>query len=145
MLIPMKIDYALRLLVYLSVNKDKGLIKTEEVSKDQGVPLKFLQRISNELQKEGIIESSRGPLGGHKIKTDPKKLFVSQIIKLLDYTLSPIECIHNEDVCIHTDACSQRELWIGVEAVLLDHLSNISIQDLADRQSSLNTKDVSFI
>ena len=70
---------------------------------------------------------------------------MSQIIKLLDYTLSPIECIHNEDVCIHTDACSQRELWIGVEAVLLDHLSNISIQDLADRQSSLNTKDVSFI
>ena len=145
MLIPMKIDYALRLLVYLSVNKDKGLIKTEEVSKDQGVPLKFLQRISNELQKEGIIESSRGPAGGHKIKIDPKKLFVSEIIKLLDYTLSPIECIHNEDVCIHTDACSQRELWIGVEAVLLDHLSKISIQDLADRQSNLNQKSVSFI
>ena len=91
MLIPMKIDYALRLLVYLAVNKDKGLIKTEEVSKDQGVPLKFLQRISNELQKEGIIESSRGPAGGHKILRDPKDLFVSEIIKLLDYTLSPIE------------------------------------------------------
>ena len=51
MLIPMKIDYALRLLVYLAVNKDKGLIKTEEVSKDQGVPLKFLQRISNGLAR----------------------------------------------------------------------------------------------
>ncbi len=145
MLIPMKIDYALRLLVYLSVNKDKGLIKTEEVSKDQGVPLKFLQRISNELQKEGIIESNRGPLGGHKMKSDPKNLFVSRIIQLLDYTLSPIECIHNEDVCIHTDACSQRELWIGVESVLLDHLSKISIQDLADRQSKLNSKKVTFI
>ena len=84
MLIPMKIDYALRLLVYLAVNKDKGLIKTEEVSKDQGVPLKFLQRISNELQKEGIIESSRGPAGGHKILRNPKDLFVSEIIKLLD-------------------------------------------------------------
>ena len=145
MLVPMKIDYALRLLVYLSINKDKGLIKTEEVSKDQGVPLKFLQRISNELQKEGIIESNRGPLGGHQMKTNPKTLFVSKIIKLLDYTLSPIECIHNEDVCIHTDACSQRELWIGVESVLLDHLSKISIQDLADRQSKLNSKDVTFI
>lgn len=145
MLIPMKIDYALRLLVYLAVNKDKGLIKTEEVSKDQGVPLKFLQRISNELQKEGIIESSRGPAGGHKILRNPKDLFVSEIIKLLDYTLSPIECIHNEDVCIHTDACSQRELWIGVEDVLLEHLSKISVADLADRQVKLNTKDVTFI
>ena len=41
MLIPMKIDYALRLLVYLSINQNKGLIKTEEVSKNQGIPLKF--------------------------------------------------------------------------------------------------------
>ncbi len=145
MLIPMKIDYALRLLVYLSMNRDKGLIKTEEVSKDQGVPLKFLQRISNELQKANIIVSNRGPLGGHKLRSDPKDLFVSEIIKLLDYTLSPIECIHNEDVCIHTDKCSQRELWKGVEGVLLDYLSKISIYDLAKRQSKLNSKDVTFI
>ena len=145
MLIPMKIDYALRFLVYLSVNNDKGLIKTDEVSKDQGVPLKFLQRISNELQKADIIESNRGPSGGHKLKGDPKSLFVSDIIKLLDYTLSPIECIHNEDVCIHSDACSQRELWIGVEEVLINHLSKISIRDLASRQSNLNKKHVSFI
>ena len=50
----MKIDYALRLLVYLSINKDKGLIKTEEVSKDQGIPIKFLQRIANDLQKSEV-------------------------------------------------------------------------------------------
>ena len=57
MLIPMKIDYALRLLVYLTLNKDRGLIKTNEVSKDQGIPVKFLQRIANDLQKSEIINS----------------------------------------------------------------------------------------
>ena len=102
MLIPMKIDYAIRLLVYLSLHKDKGLIKTEEVSKDQEIPLKFLQRISNELQKIGIIQSTRGPLGGHKLTSDPKTLYISNIIKILDYSLSPVDCLDNEDLCIHT-------------------------------------------
>ena len=119
MLIPMKIDYALRLLVYLSINKDKGLIKTEEVSKDQG------------------------PHGGHEIIVDPKNLYVSEIIKILDYTLSPVDCLDDLDICIHTSSCSQRELWKDVENVLIDHLSKISIFELSNRQSILN-QEVKF-
>ena len=144
MLIPMKIDYALRLLVYLTLHQNKGLIKTEEVSKDQGIPLKFLQRISNELQKIGIIQSTRGPLGGHKLTADPKTLYVSNIIKILDYSLSPVDCLDNEEVCIHTKSCSQRELWQDVEGVLFNHLSKISVHSLAKRQSLLNSKAVNF-
>lgn len=144
MLIPMKIDYAIRLLVYLSLHKDKGLIKTEEVSKDQEIPLKFLQRISNELQKIGIIQSTRGPLGGHKLTSDPKTLYISNIIKILDYSLSPVDCLDNEDLCIHTKSCSQRELWQDVESVLIDHLSKVSIDSLAKRQTLLKSKAVSF-
>tara|TARA_B110001454_G_scaffold157211_1_gene146509 strand:+ start:377 stop:802 length:426 start_codon:yes stop_codon:yes gene_type:complete len=140
----MKIDYAIRLLVYLSLHKDKGLIKTEEVSKDQEIPLKFLQRISNELQKIGIIQSTRGPLGGHKLTSDPKTLYISNIIKILDYSLSPVDCLDNEDLCIHTKSCSQRELWQDVEGVLIDHLSKVSIHSLAKRQTLLKSKAVSF-
>jgi len=143
MLIPMKIDYALRLLVYLSINKDKGLIKTEEVSKDQGIPIKFLQRIANDLQKSGVISSTRGPHGGHEIIVDPKNLYVSEIIKILDYTLSPVDCLDDLDICIHTSSCSQRELWKDVENVLIDHLSKISIFELSNRQSILN-QEVKF-
>jgi len=144
MLIPMKIDYAIRLLVYLSLHNDRGLIKTEEVSKDQGIPLKFLQRISNELQKIGIIDSTRGPLGGHKLISDPKTLYISNIIKILDYSLSPVDCLDNEDLCIHTKSCSQRELWQDVEGVLIDHLSKVSIDSLAKRQTLLKSKAVNF-
>ena len=143
MLIPMKIDYALRLLVYLSINKDKGLIKAEEVSKDQGIPIKFLQRIANDLQKSGVISSTRGPHGGHEIIVDPKNLYVSEIIKILDYTLSPVDCLDDLDICIHTSSCSQRELWKDVENVLIDHLSKISIFELSNRQSILN-QEVKF-
>ena len=138
MLIPMKIDYALRLLVYLTLNKDRGLIKTNEVSQDQGIPVKFLQRIANDLQKSKIINSTRGPSGGHEIIIDPKELYVSQIIKILDYTLSPVDCLDDLDICIHTSSCSQRELWKDVENVLIDHLSKISISELASRQGILN-------
>ena len=139
----MKIDYALRLLVYLSINKDKGLIKAEEVSKDQGIPIKFLQRIANDLQKSGVISSTRGPHGGHEIIVDPKNLYVSEIIKILDYTLSPVDCLDDLDICIHTSSCSQRELWKDVENVLIDHLSKISIFELSNRQSILN-QEVKF-
>lgn len=139
----MKIDYALRLLVYLSINKDKGLIKAEEVSKDQGIPIKFLQRIANDLQKSGVISSTRGPHGGHEIIVDPKNLYVSEIIKILDYTLSPVDCLDDLDICIHTSSCSQRELWKDVENVLIDHLSKISIFELSSRQSILN-QEVKF-
>ena len=62
MLVPMKIDYALRFLVYLTKHKAKGLIKTTEISDIQKIPHKFLLRISNDLQKAGYVKSTRGPL-----------------------------------------------------------------------------------
>ena len=113
-------------------------ISENEVSKDQGIPVKFLQRIANDLQKSEIINSTRGPSGGHEIIADPKELFVSQIIKILDYTLSPVDCLDDLDICIHTSSCSQRELWKDVENVLIAHLSKISIYELSSRQGILN-------
>ena len=145
MLVPMKIDYALRFLVYLTMNKDKGLIKTTEISDIQKIPHKFLLRISNDLLKAGYVKSTRGPSGGHTLIKNSKEIIISEIIKLLDYTLSPVECLDDEDKCMHSASCSQRELWKDVENVLIQHLSSISVHDLSERQLDLDTSKVTFV
>ncbi len=67
MLIPMKVDYGVRMLVYLALRPEGLFASTSEISSARHIPEPYLLHICSELQKAGVIESRRGPQGGHRI------------------------------------------------------------------------------
>ncbi len=51
-------DYALKVILYMSLNKN-SLLHLEELSKSQDIPRKFLELILLELKRGGFINSKR--------------------------------------------------------------------------------------
>ena len=134
MLVPMKVDYGVRTLVYLAQQDQNTFTPTSEIADNQHIPEPYLLRICSELHKSGLIESRRGPQGGHKLGRGAETISVSDVVDSVDFSLAPVDCVEDPEGCRLSGACSQRELWSDVEAMLLDHLSKVTISELARQQ-----------
>lgn len=137
MLVPMKVDYGVRTLVYLAQQDNSAFTPTSDIARDQHIPEPYLLRICSELHKSGLIDSRRGPQGGHKLAKTSDSISVSDVVNSVDYSLAPIDCVEEPEGCRLSGACSQRELWSDIEKMLLEHLSKVTISELARQQASM--------
>ncbi len=134
MLIPMKVDYGVRMLVYLALRPEGAFASTAEISSARHVPEPYLLHICSELQKAGVIESRRGPQGGHRLAKPADQISVTDVVNSLDYSLAPLNCVDDAEECQLSGACAQRDMWGEVEGLLLNHLDSIKVSDLASRE-----------
>ena len=56
----MKVDYGVRILVYLASFPQESIVKATDISKQRHIPEKFLFQISNDLIDKNLIKSLRG-------------------------------------------------------------------------------------
>ena len=138
MLVPMKVDYGVRTLVYLAQQDEAEFIATTKIAVAQHIPEPYLLRICSELQKFGLIDSRRGPHGGHRVAVKPELISVRDVVDSVDYSLAPIDCVEEPEGCRLSGACSQRELWSEVETMLLNHLKKVRISDLMKQQIAMS-------
>ena len=137
MLIPMRVDYAVRMLVFLAMQSEENYMPTSVVAKRQHSPEPYLLRISADLVRSGLIESRRGPGGGIRLAKSPSDITVGKVVDCVDHSFAAIDCLSEPDACLISGACSQRELWGDVEQMLLDYLFEIKIDDLVRKQQKL--------
>tara|TARA_B100000519_G_scaffold196929_1_gene203997 strand:+ start:528 stop:1019 length:492 start_codon:yes stop_codon:yes gene_type:complete len=137
MLVPMKVDYGVRILVHLASLQPDAIEKATEISKKRHIPEKFLFQISNELIEKKFIKSLRGPNGGYSLAKSPSEISIADIIEGLDKNLSPVSCLYNSDICVISGHCAQQDMWSDVEQTLISKLQTITIKDLADKDRTM--------
>ena len=137
MKIPMKVDYGVRALVELALHHGEGHIQTSVIASKQGIPEAYLDQLMTSLKKFGFVASRRGPQGGHALAMDPKDIDLNMVMQSLDSSNSPLDCLINPHDCALSHSCAQQEVWKTVESAIRDVLTNITVADLAERQSSL--------
>ena len=137
MLIPMKVDYGVRILVYLASFPHESIIKATEISKQRHIPEKFLFQISNDLIDKKLIKSLRGPKGGYSLGRNPSDISVADVIESLDKSMAPVACLDNSETCEISGNCAQQNMWSDVEQTLISKLEMISIKDLAEKERTV--------
>ena len=140
MKIPMKVDYGVRALVELAQRRGEGPIQTAHIARQQSIAEAYRDQLMTSLNKFGFVQSRRGPQGGHALAMDPKDINLNMVMERLDSSNSPLDCLINPHDCVFSHTCAQQEVWQTVEATIRDVLSNITLADLAERQSSLAEK-----
>ena len=137
MLIPMKVDYGVRILVYLASFPHESIVKAADISKQRHIPEKFLFQISNDLIDKKLIKSLRGPKGGYSLGRNASDISVADVIESLDKSMAPVACLDNSDSCEISGNCAQQNMWSDVEQTLISKLEMISIKDLADKEKPI--------
>ena len=133
----MKVDYGLRVLIHLAQSPTPVPVSASEIADQQKIPEAYLHHVLRDLQAGGMLESRRGPSGGHMLAKPAKEITVADVFVTFDRSLAPLDCVDSPEECTLSGACSQRELWSDVERVLLERLSKTLVSDLVAEQREM--------
>lgn len=127
-------DYGTRALLDLAGSWGNGPTLLRKISERQQIPLLYLQRLIAPLVAGGIIRSSRGAGGGVSLAKPPNEIRLDEVIRLLEGSISPLECVDNPDTCDRSEACVLRDTWSEAGHAMSEVLESTTLQDLAERQ-----------
>ncbi len=127
---------ALRLMIDLGLNSvDGSYISLKDISKRQGISVKYLEQIVTPLSRSGMLRSARGAQGGYRLAKNPKEYTAGQILRAMEGSLAPIACLEflpNE--CERYDKCATIEFWEGMNKVITDYVDSVTLDQLIEQQ-----------
>ncbi|QMU28874.1 RrF2 family transcriptional regulator [Adhaeribacter radiodurans] len=130
-----KAKYALKALLYLTKNADKGLILISDISERERIPRKFLEAILVDLKTQGLLQSTRGKNGGYALVKDPAQISVGNVVRMIDGPLAPIPCVSHLyyrkcDECVDEITCEIRIVMKKVRDATANILDTTYLTDL---------------
>lgn len=142
MMISTKGRYALRIMIDLAQNLDKGYISLKLISERQEISLKYLEAIIGILNRADFVSSMRGKSGGYKLAKSPEEYSVGAILRLTEGGLVPVNCTNckSDVICERGVDCLSYPLWNDLDFIVNSFLDSVSLQDLLD--GKLDNKEV---
>lgn len=125
-------DYSLRVLMYL--NQTKSLVTLNELSEMLGVSKNNLSKVSNQLEKLGWIETTRGRAGGLLIKNGTGKKSLKEIVIETERTFYIAECFSDERCdCAFLPRCKLKKTLADAMYAFLDSLAEKTLDDVTPK------------
>jgi Rrf2 family protein len=131
-----KAKYALRAATVLAERfAADGWTSTLAIAEQERIPRKFLEAILVQLRDNGVVDSRRGALGGHRLARDPAEISVADIIRVVDGPLALTPCASVTRFRPCTDCgdvarCRLRHLMREARDAVADVLENRSLGSL---------------
>ena len=123
--------YALRVMIDLAEHWEGKLIPMKDVSRRQGISLKYIERILPSLSKGGLIQGVHGRGGGYRLTRKPEEYNVLEILKLAEGDLAPVACLKdNAEACPRRKVCRTYKLWEGFQNTVEDYFGSITLDHL---------------
>lgn len=134
-----KSDYALRAMIYLSMNYQKGSVQIKEISTKERIPQKFLENILLTLRKVGILNSKMGLKGGYALARSPDLITLGDVIRVLDGTIAPVDCVSQMSYkkCSEEITCAIRGVMMNVRDAVTEVLDTTTFADMCKRTKDL--------
>lgn len=88
-----KTKYALRALLLLADEYDKGPLLISHIAARGAMPKKFLEQILLSLKNRGVLHSQKGRGGGYSLGRPPEMISLGEVIRVLDGPLAPLPCV----------------------------------------------------
>ncbi|MCM1103985.1 MAG: Rrf2 family transcriptional regulator [Clostridium sp.] len=125
--------YALRMMLDLAAHQGDGYVSLSEIAERQGISKKYLEQIVPTLGHADFLLTTRGFQGGYRLARPASEYTVKEILRQTEGALSPVACVDNVlHACERAADCQTLPLWQGLNKVIDDYLSGITLQDLAD-------------
>jgi Rrf2 family protein len=126
-------EYAIRATIYIAVQSSQNLrVGLKDISKEIDSPEPFTAKILQQLSKNNIIESIKGPHGGFQIdKNDMSKIKLSQIVLAIDGDSIYKGCGLGFKECSEKQPCPVHDKFKIIRDDLKNMLENTTVLELS--------------
>jgi Rrf2 family nitric oxide-sensitive transcriptional repressor len=130
-------DYALRLLMYLALKKDR-LATIAEIAATYDISRNHLTKVAYELGVAGYVVSVRGRGGGIRLAKPVEAIIVGDVVRKTEPELALLECINpGSTSCALIPACVLRRSVILASAAFFRVLDDYTLGDLIQQDAPL--------
>ena len=126
--------YGTRALLDIALHQDDSPVQLKVIAQRQQISLHYLEHIIAPLIAAGLLRSARGAYGGVSLGKPPQEIVLSEVIKVLEGSITPVECVDDPNVCSRADICVTRDVWTDVKKAMAGVLESVTLQDLVERQ-----------
>ena len=126
--------YGTRALLDLALHQSNELVQLKDIALRQNISLHYLEHLITPLIGAGILRSVRGARGGVQLVKHPSEVKLSEVIQLLEGSITPVECVDNPESCPRSNLCVVRDVWSDLKKAVGGVLESTTLQDLVDRQ-----------
>ncbi|MEJ5256985.1 MAG: Rrf2 family transcriptional regulator [Fervidobacterium sp.] len=133
MAITMKSEYAIKIMILISL-ENKRVNAREIVKKCRAkLPLEFAEKILADLARNGILRAYRGRGGGYELSKSIDDITVYDIVAAVDNPTDAIKCFVNVDEDETTpEACTVNRIWEVVLEQMEGTLKSIKLKNLIE-------------
>ncbi len=129
-----KAKYALKALIVLAKEYNRGPVLIADLAEEEGIPKKFLEQILLELKKHGTLESRKGKGGGYLLGRPPGSVTFGQVIRILDGPLAPVACVSQMAYqrcreCKDEEKCEVRMVMKETRDAIATVLDGVTLED----------------
>jgi len=115
--------------MYLAMHQHKT-VTIQEISVRFAVSKNHMVKISHQLTKSGLIESTRGRNGGVRMVRNPDTINIEQVILVTEENFDLVECFSESNSCVITDVCKLNGFLDKALEAFLKELRQVSLADL---------------
>lgn len=103
-----------------------------DLAEKTGIPANYLSKILWTLGNAGIIDATRGNGGGYRLKRDPAKIHLFEVVDLFDRDRTKLTCFLGQGKnCDEEHPCTAHHAWRSVRAAYLDFLHSNTVADIS--------------
>ena len=124
-------------MVLAELKAANGWTSATDLAEAADVPRKFLEAILTQLRDHGLLESRRGPAGGHRLAAQPSEVSAADVIRAIDGPLAMTPCASVTafracDDCADVATCRMRALMRRARDAVASVLEDCTLADLVE-------------
>lgn len=126
--------YAVTAMLDLALHDQSGPVSLSEIAERQGISLSYLEQLFSRLRKRGLVDGTRGPGGGYRLRKSVQSISVADVIDAVDETVDATKCGGQQN-CQGEQRCLTHDLWADLSTQIRDFLDNVSLNELVAQRN----------
>ena len=143
MKITAQVEYGLRILVRITRCKDEVGLSIRQLSEAEGLSVNYVAKLTRVLRINGLINSTRGHMGGYVLAKPAAAITVNDAIKALSGKLFDKKFCDSHagmmTLCTNSVDCSIRSLWTMMQATLDQLLDKVTLADMVKTEKNVSS------
>ena len=124
-------EYALQAVLYLALKESGEWTSIKEITNRLKTPAHFLAKILQDLTKQNILVSLKGPTGGFALSRPAEEIKLLEVVKALDGNDLLEKCAMGFPECSASAPCVIHEYWWQLREGLEKILANKGVAEVA--------------
>lgn len=123
-------EYALRAVLALAAQPEGVALGAGRLAGMLKIPQNYLSKTLHQLARAGVLESSRGKLGGFQLARPASRITLLEVVALFDDLTGRRICLLGRPVCSDQTPCAAHRRWKAVTEQTATFFRETTLADL---------------